>query len=72
MRDMKNASVLRVYDSSQLRDVLVLPSNCHLDPAKDVFELIHDLAYDHEGRARFQYRARAQKILATRGTSVQK
>lgn len=29
----------------------------------DVFGLIHDLAYDHEGRERFQYRTRAQAIL---------
>ena len=39
---------------------------------KNVFDLIHDLAYDHDGIERFQYVARAQKILATRGASVQK
>jgi len=33
------------------------------DLPRDAFELIHDLAYDHEGRERFQYRSRAQAIL---------
>jgi hypothetical protein len=42
-----------------------------VDLPRDVFELLHDLAYDHQGRERFQYRARAQKILKTRGASVQ-
>jgi hypothetical protein len=37
------------------------------DLPRDVFELIHDLAYDHEGRERFQYRKRAQAILKSRG-----
>lgn len=29
----------------------------------DAFQLIHDLAYDHEGRDRRDYRKRAQAIL---------
>lgn len=29
----------------------------------DVFGLIHDLCYDHEGRDREQYKTRAQEIL---------
>ena len=33
------------------------------DIPHDVFTLIHDLAYDHEGRDRFQYRTRAQQLL---------
>ena len=33
------------------------------DLPRDAFLLIHDLAYDHEGRERFQYRSRAQKML---------
>lgn len=33
------------------------------DLPKDVFELIHDLAYDHEGRDRSNYKTRAQEIL---------
>ena len=33
------------------------------DLPRDAFLLIHDLAYDHEGRERFQYRSRAQQIL---------
>lgn len=33
------------------------------DIPRDVFGLIHDLAYDHKGRERFQYRSRAQKLL---------
>lgn len=33
------------------------------DLPADVFGLIHDLAYDHEGRDRWQYRNRAQEIL---------
>src|SRR5678815_4872573 len=33
------------------------------DLPRDAFELIHDLAYDHEGRERFQYRSRAQQVL---------
>lgn len=33
------------------------------DLPEDVFGLIHDLAYDHEGRDRWQYRTRAQEIL---------
>lgn len=35
------------------------------DLPRDVFELIHDLAYDHEGRDRSNYMHRAQKILQT-------
>jgi cephalosporin hydroxylase len=34
------------------------------DIPKDVFGLIHDLAYDHEGRDRWQYRDRAQALLS--------
>jgi hypothetical protein len=33
------------------------------DLPRDAFELIHDLAYDHEGRDRNFYRYRAQDIL---------
>jgi hypothetical protein len=32
---------------------------------EDVFGLIHDLAYDHAGRDRWQYRGRARRILTT-------
>lgn len=35
-----------------------------MDIPDDAFKLIHDLAYDHEGRERFQYRERAQRILS--------
>jgi hypothetical protein len=34
------------------------------DIPRDAFGLIHDLCYDHEGRDRWQYMERAQKILA--------
>jgi cephalosporin hydroxylase len=37
---------------------------CRNDIPKDVFGLIHDLAYDHEGRDRWQYRDRAQALLS--------
>jgi hypothetical protein len=33
------------------------------DLPRDAFQLIHDLAYDHEGRDRKDYRKRAQAIL---------
>lgn len=33
------------------------------DLPRDAFQLIHDLAYDHEGRDRRDYRKRAQAIL---------
>lgn len=37
------------------------------DLPRDVFQLLHDLAYDHEGRDRWQYRSRAQEALMQPG-----
>jgi hypothetical protein len=37
---------------------------CRSDIPRDAFLLLHDLAYDHEGRDRWQYRRRAQEILS--------
>lgn len=40
------------------------------DLPADAFQLIHDLAYDHEGRERTQYKIRAQAILKRPSGSV--
>lgn len=41
---------------------------CRSDIPRDAFVLIHDLAYDHDGRDRRVYRRRAREILTTKLT----
>lgn len=48
-------------EASRFNDELIVRD----DLPRDAFLLIHDLAYDHEGRERFQYRSRAQQLLMT-------